>query len=110
MSKDWLLDRLQDSPSPLRERLEVHVARLDDESDLSGALVAAACELLDSIRDRLDQREAAYDLLAADGLLTLACEAAAFADPETLADRCRGMGPDGELGRVAERWVRRSGG
>jgi len=110
MSEDWLRERLQDSPSPLRERLEAHVARLDDESDLSGALVAAACDLLDSIRDRLDQREAAYDLLAADGLLTLACEAAAFADPETVADRCRSMGPDGELGRVAERWVRRSGG
>jgi hypothetical protein len=107
MSRDWLRKRLQDSPPPLRERLESHVAQLDGEADLSEALVVAACDLLDSIRDRLDQREAAFDLLAADGLLTLACEAAAYSDPETLAERCRGMGPDGELGRLAERWVRR---
>jgi len=107
MAADWLRKRLRDSPPPLRERLDSHVARLDSEADLSGALVAAACDLLDRIRDRLDQREAAFDLLAADGLLTLACEAAAFSDAEALAERCRGMGPDGEIGRLAERWVRR---
>lgn len=110
MSRDWLQERLRNSPPPLRERLESHVATLDGEADLSDALVAAACDLLDSIRDRLDKREAAFDLLAADGLLTLACEAAAFSDPEGVAERCRGMGPDGELGRLAERWVRGSGG
>ena len=40
-------------------------------------------------------------------LLTLACEAAAVTDPETLADRCRIMGPGGKLGSVASRWVGR---
>ncbi len=107
MSEEWLRDRLRNSPPPLRERLEYHVARLGSEAELPGSLVAAACDLLDGIRDRLDDREAAFDLLAADGLLTLACEAAAFSDPDTLEERCRGMGPDGELGRLAERWVRR---
>jgi hypothetical protein len=106
-SAEWLERRLRDSPPSLRERLEPHVARLDDEADLPRALVSAACDLLDSIRDRLDERAAAFDLLAADGLLTLACEAAALDDPEDLAERCREMGPDGELGRLAERWVRR---
>lgn len=104
---DWLRKRLRDSPPPLRERLEARVARLDGETDLQCALVATACDLLEDIRDRLDQRAAAFDLLAADGLLTLACEAAAMADPEELAERCRKMGPDGELGLLAQRWMRR---
>jgi hypothetical protein len=104
---DWLQERLRDSPSPLRERLQAQVARLEGDAGLRRALVVAACELLDSIRDRLDERAAAFDLLAADGLLTLACEAAALDDPEDLAECCREMGPDGELGRLAQRWVRR---
>jgi len=104
---DWLGKRLRDSPLPLRERLVARVERLDDEADLQGALVATACELLNDIRDRLDQRAVAFDLLAVDGLLTLACEAAAMADPEALAERCREMGPDGELGLLARRWMRR---
>lgn len=105
---DWLQKRLRDSPPPLRERLEAQVARVEGNGVLENALVATACELLDSIRDRLDQRTAAFDLLAVDGLLTLACEAAALADPEDLAERCREMGPDGKLGLLAQRWMRRA--
>jgi hypothetical protein len=91
----------------LRERLERRIAGLDAENDLAAALVAAACEVLESVRGRIDRREAAFDLLAADGLLTLACEAAAYADAEGLAERCREMGPGGELGCASERWLGR---
>lgn len=107
---EWLQKRLRDSPPPLRERLETRVARLEGDGELDGALLTTACDLLDSIRDRLDQRAAAFDLLAADGLLTLACEAAARADPESLAERCREMGPDGKLGLLAQRWRRGTNG
>lgn len=105
---DWLRLRVVESPAPLRERLEEAVANLDPKVDLPDALMAAASALLEGARDRLKSRDAAFDLLAADGLLTLACEAAAFSDPGALAERCRAMGPGGELGRVAGRWVGRS--
>lgn len=108
MAVDWLQGRLAGSPVPLRGRLEAVVGQLDDEPDLCTALLAAAYRLLESTRGRLDRREAAFDLLTADGLLTLACEAAARDDPEGLARRCQAMGPGGEFGRLAERWVGRS--
>lgn len=107
MADDWLQARLADAPSPLRERLEARVAGLDTGASLPDALVGSACGLLEDVRDGLERREAAFDLLVADGLLTLACEAAAYSDPETLAERCRAMGPSGELGRLAELWLRR---
>jgi hypothetical protein len=107
MADDWLQARVADAPSPLRERLEAQVAGLDTAAGLPEALVAAACGLLEGVRDDLERREAAFDLLVADGLLTLACEAAAYSDPETLAERCRAMGPSGGLGRLAELWMRR---
>ncbi len=107
MDADWLQARIGESPPPLRERFRAVVAGIDPATDLSDALLAAARDLLDDVRSRVDHREAAFDLLVADGLLTLACEAAAYSDPEALAERCRAMGPSGELGRVAERWAGR---
>ncbi|MGD2153234.1 MAG: hypothetical protein PVG79_08175 [Gemmatimonadales bacterium] len=108
MDAAWLQAKIGESPPPLRERLREAVAHIDPTADLPDALLAAACELLDSVRDCVERRDAALDLLTADGLLTLACEAAAGSDPEALAERCRAMGPSGELGRIAERWAGRS--
>ena len=105
MAEEWLRRRLEASPAPRRERLESPIADLDPDLDLSDALLKAACELLERARLRLESRESAYDLLAADGLLTLACEAAAISDAEMISDRCRDMGPGGRLGRMAGRWV-----
>jgi len=105
MAEEWLRRRVEASPAPLRERLESPIANLDPDLDLPDALLKAACDLLESARLRLESRESAYDLLAADGLLTLACESAAFSDPEMIAERCRDMGPGGRLGSVAARWV-----
>ena len=103
----WLEQRLSESPAPLRARLEAATFDPDRATDLSDGLLDAACRLLEKVRGREEEREAAFDLLVADGLLTLACEAAAVTDPETLADRCRIMGPGGKLGSVASRWVGR---
>ncbi len=108
MAADWLEARIAESPAPLRERLQAVVAGIDPAADRYEALLLAARTLLDAVRSRVEQREAALDLLVADGLLTLACEAAAYAEPAALAKRCRAMGPSGELGRVAERWAGRS--
>ncbi|HSG80760.1 MAG TPA: hypothetical protein VLC48_00815, partial [Gemmatimonadota bacterium] len=104
----WLERRLADTPSPLRGGLEKAIADLDPDQELSVALLTAARDTLESIRDRLEEREAAFALLVADGLLTLACDAAAFNDPATVAERCREMGPGGELGRLAKHWAGRT--
>lgn len=104
----WLRERLAESPEPLRHGLEDQIGRLDPEADVPDALLSAACKLLDAVRARLDGREAAIDLLVADGLLTLACEASARSDPGRLVERCRDMGPGGELGHLARRWRGRS--
>jgi hypothetical protein len=108
MDAGWLQERIAESPPPLQERLRDAVAGIDPTADLPDALLAVARELLDSVRGRLERRAAALDLLVADGLLTLACEAAASSEREALAERCRAMGPGGELGRIAERWAGRS--
>lgn len=102
---EWLGRVLADTPDPLRGRLAAMIDELPREGDVPGALLAMACQVLESVRDRLDDREAAYDLLLADALLTLACEAAAHSDPASLVERCAAMGPGGELGRLAERWA-----
>jgi hypothetical protein len=105
MGEDWLERRLAESPAPLRQRLEAPLAGLDARDDIAAALLAAAIGLLEGARGRLASRDAAFDLLAADALLTLACEGAAYSHPDTVAERCHDMGPGGELGRVAERWM-----
>jgi hypothetical protein len=103
----WLEARLDASPAPLQDRLRSVVAAIDPGLELCDALLAAARATLDDVRSRVESREAALDLLVADGLLTLACEAAAYSHPESLAGRCEAMGPGGELGRMAVRWAGR---
>lgn len=104
----WLSERISDTPKPLREKLEAVISELEPEGELTRELLRAATRRLESVQNRLHHREAAFDLLVADGLLTLACEAAAFGYPERVGDLCREMGPGGELGRLAERWLRGS--
>ncbi len=108
MAPEWLLSRVAESPAPLRGALRAAVEALGPGPGLPEELLDSACQMLEDVRSRLDEREAAFDLLVADGLLTLACEAAALADPDGLADRCQAMGPSGALGRLAESWVERS--
>lgn len=104
---DWLERRLSESPEPLRGRLHSAVGELEPGADLSEALLNAACQILYTVRGRLEDREAAFELLVADGLLTLACEAAAISEPAALAQRCQAMGPGGRLGRLAGDWAGR---
>lgn len=101
----WLDERIADTPEPLRGKLQAAVSELEPEGELTRELLRAATRRLESVRSALHQREAAFDLLVADGLLTLACEAAAFGHPERVGELCREMGPGGELGRLADRWL-----
>lgn len=105
---DWLAERLAETPEPLRSELAAVVEGLPASEDLADGLLVAAEQRLEAVYGRLGARESAFDLLAADGLLTLACEAAAVSDPARIAERCRAMGPSGRLGALAGRWARRS--
>ncbi len=105
---DWLVERLAETPEPLRRELATVVEELDASEDLADGFLAAAGRRLESVYGRLGDRESAFDLLAADGLLTFACEAAAVSDPAHIAERCQAMGPSGRLGELAGLWARRS--
>jgi hypothetical protein len=100
MKRDWLEARLAESPEPLRLRLESVIAELDADGDPAVSLLEAARRTLSGIGSRVHERATAFDLLLADGLLTLACEAAARSDPDGLPERCRAMGPGGHLGEL----------
>lgn len=81
----WLSQRVTDAPEQLRARM---FAALDMASATAPvherlALAASDC-LMRALRDQAS-RASALDLLAADALLTHACEAAAEIDSDTLA-------------------------
>ena len=90
--RDWLASCTPKPP----DALTLPVG--DDSGDLAATLADAGALALDRALAGQGERGGAYDLLAADGLLTYACErAAGEADPEA------------DLLRILERVGRRSG-
>lgn len=94
----WLLSRLEGAPPKLRE------AVLRACENAAGATVAERCadaafRVLEGAENLATRRADALDLLAADALLTLACEHVAATDPERLAEFARSIGPRGALAR-----------
>jgi hypothetical protein len=83
-ARRWLLQRLDGAPGPLRQRMLEELAASDD-ADVAAALAGAAARCLEQALKAPAERASALDLLAADALLTHACEAAADAGPEALA-------------------------
>ena len=89
----WLQTREPAAPDGLRARM-IDALRAAEGDSLPELLAHAAALRLESALALGDAREAAFDLLAADGLLTYACEAAASAGvtdfaglfPQTLLD------------------------
>jgi hypothetical protein len=79
MTAAWLAGRLAGTPPSLRARIEEAVTAH------AGDLRKAAEHLLDESKDGAATRDAAMTLLAADALVTLACQWAAEHDPDTLA-------------------------
>ena len=74
---DWLASRTPVPPEALSLPVE------DASGDLAATLADAAALALERALTGQGERGGAYDLLAADGLLTYACErAAGAADPE----------------------------
>lgn len=107
----WLDGRTPSAPPVLRQRMETGLARsgrsvphakplagpagtdLGVESTVAGALAEAALDRLRLALAAPEDRAAALDLLAADALLTYACEAAAEAGADALADLIRAYDP-----------------
>ena len=81
----WLDARPRPLPSPLREAVRVAVERTSAGTDLPSRLAMAALDLLRSVARGPTDRRVALDLLAADALLTAACEAAAERGPQDVA-------------------------
>jgi hypothetical protein len=77
----WLDSHVRDVPPSLatRMRLAVDVIAAAAPPDVPGELGAAALACLQQAFDGCDERDAALHLLAADALMTGACEAAARA-------------------------------
>ena len=90
--RDWLASRTPAPPDALILPVE------DASGDLTATLADAGALALTQALTGQGERSGAYDLLAADGLLTYACESAAGAvDPEV------------DLLQILERVGRRSG-
>lgn len=90
----WLLSRLSDAPPALRDAV---LRARDGIEGVSGPerCARAALRILEDAERIATRRSGALELLAADALLTLACEQAAERSPEGLAEFARSIGPAG---------------
>ena len=84
--EQWLSARLAEVPPTLRRRVEEAVRSSGRGGDAPKVLRAAAEALLAEAANAPPGREAALTLLAADALMTYACEATAEHAPERLGD------------------------
>lgn len=90
--RDWLLYR---APAPPRELLDRMLSALGEAApaaDLPSRLGEAALVCVAAALERVEERGAALDLLAADALLTYGCEAAAESEPGALERFARDFG------------------
>lgn len=81
----WLSPRITDAPEALRERMLAAVAEAGSAGEIHDRLGHAAALCLERAMAEQARRESAMDLLAADALLTHACEAAAEGGSDVLA-------------------------
>jgi hypothetical protein len=99
---DWLAARSPAPPERLAARMGRAVASAGARDELFDTLGAAALRCLDEALRAETRAEAALDLLAADGLLTYAWEAAAEAGPGTIRRFVAAYSPDKFAALLAE--------
>jgi hypothetical protein len=94
----WLSGREPPPSAILRERIEEAVrlalATAAADTPLPKLLATAGLERLRLSLSHAEERDAAFDLLAADALLTYACEAAAELGDDALARLQEDLSPD----------------
>ena len=80
----WLDERDPPAPAPVRQAMEEQLAGTDPADPLPRRLAHGAVRALKGVVSRPSDRSTAMTLLAADALLTYACEAAVEAGPDAL--------------------------
>ena len=88
---EWLEARLAQAPTALGQRVREVVAHHGRGETRAGALAASAMAVLARVIQHPGDRSIALDLLAADGLITLALLAQAELDPEHLEAFAAGL-------------------
>ncbi|MFO7894778.1 MAG: hypothetical protein R6U63_13665 [Longimicrobiales bacterium] len=73
----WLDERREPAPQSIRTEIDALLAESDPSAPLPDQFAAAALRALEAIVAEPSERATAWTLLAADALLTYACEAAA---------------------------------
>jgi hypothetical protein len=91
----WLAARSDAVPPALQDEMEAAASAVPATAppDAPAELADAALACLRAAFDECDSRGAALHLLAADALVTGACEAAAEAGPEALERLCESLSP-----------------
>jgi hypothetical protein len=90
----WLDARTVDAPASLRTRMTRALAGAPEKSDsLPHVLADAALAELERVLAHPSERPAAFDLLAADALLTYAFEAAAEQGGDAVVNLCNAYSP-----------------
>lgn len=84
-TRSWLAERLADAPDTLRDRMLDAVANASGSGATHDVLANAAALCLERAMSEQARRASALNLLAADALMTHACEAAAEAGSDVLA-------------------------
>ena len=98
-ARAWLAMRAGAVPPALEARMESAIDDVLEHDTIPGALADAARICLRAALAVGDDREAALHLLAADALITYACEAAANDDGDSLRDLAESWSP-GSLARL----------
>lgn len=80
----WLDERDPPAPPTVRRALDPWLAGTDPTEPLEDRLAGAALRALEAVVAVPSERSMAHTLLAADALLTYACEAAAERGPDAL--------------------------
>lgn len=87
----WLAEHTGTAPPLLRARLLAYAGPLVAAAEPAQALAGAGWAALDQVTERPGDRSVALDLLAADGLITLALLWCAEHHPERLAALARSL-------------------
>ncbi|HLS46983.1 MAG TPA: hypothetical protein VK012_00570 [Gemmatimonadales bacterium] len=87
----WLVERTAGAPAALRQRVREHVAAVEPTDSAPADLARAAHLSLAGVVDAPGDRSVALDLLAADGLITLALLRQAEERPMALAEFARSL-------------------
>ncbi|MBI4500113.1 MAG: hypothetical protein HY700_03030 [Gemmatimonadetes bacterium] len=87
-ARRWLNSRLPEAPPSLRRRIEqaLDLHQVPPDHSVADALRAVAAAMLEEAKTGGPARDAALTLLAADALVTYACEVTAETDPARLAE------------------------